>query len=85
MGVVQERYTPLLLTANSTSTLTAGSLSGFLCKTAGTITVTKNGGDVVVDAFPVAAGVYYPMPFFLGGAGGKVTLAGGASGTLAIF
>lgn len=82
--VVSERYTAQLLAANSTNTLNNNAIGGFLCKTAGTITVTTAIGRLVVDTFPVAAGVYYPMPFYLGGSGGTVTLAGGASGTLAL-
>ncbi len=82
--IVSERYTAQLLAANSTNTLNNSAIGGFLCMTAGTITVSTAIGRVIINAFPVAAGTYYPMPFYLGEAGGTVTLAGGASGTLAL-
>lgn len=80
---VQERYTPEVVAVDTTITLYSDSIGGFLAKTAGTITVTAADGTVLVNAHPVAAGSYYPLPFFLGDNGGTFTTAGGASGTLA--
>lgn len=83
-GIVQERYTPILLGANTTTVINNSSVGGFLCKTAGTITINGASGSIIVDTHPVTAGVYIPMPFHLGGGSGVVVLAGGASGTLAV-
>lgn len=79
----QERYHAVNLGANGTYTFpsgVSGNSAGFLCVTAGTITITRSSGSVVVNAFPVTAGVYYPMPFIIG-MNGTVTLLAGASGT----
>lgn len=58
-------------------------VAGFLAKTSGTFTLTGPLGAVLIDAVPVTAGVYTPMPFMTRGPGAIVTLGGGASGTLA--
>lgn len=84
---IQECYRPVLLTANQVYTFTSGSpraVAGFLAVTAGTITIARFGGSpVVLNAFPVTAGVYYPIPMDTGHES-VVTLAGGASGTLLV-
>jgi len=82
---VREYYDAIPMAADSTLTRTDGiRVAGFLAKTAGTITVaTVTPSVTIVDAVPVTAGVYTPMPFNLG-KGFVVTLAGGASGTLAV-
>ena len=85
----QERYQPVLVGVNGTFKIESNSIGGFLCKTAGTISVSDfnelTGATVlVIDAHPVTAGVYYPLPFYLGSSGGTFTAAGGASGTLGI-
>lgn len=85
---VQEFYVPLAVAANTTTPLASLQLGGFLCVTSGTITVVANasGGQparTIINAFPVSAGIYYPLPFYLGTEGGVFTTAGGASGTVA--
>lgn len=85
----QERYQPILVGLNGTVRIETNSVGGFLCKTAGTISISDfneiTGATVlIVDAHPVTAGVYYPLPFYLGSAGGTFTCAGGASGTLGV-
>lgn len=85
----QERYQPILVGLDATVRIETNSVGGFLCKTAGTISISEfneiNGTTVlIVDAHPVTAGVYYPLPFFLGSNGGTFTAAGGASGTLGV-
>jgi hypothetical protein len=85
-GFLQERYHAVPLAVNASYTFPSGtptSISGFLCVTAGTITVTRQSGTIVINGFPCAAGVYYAMPFIIG-QNGVVTLAGGASGTLGV-
>ena len=86
MSKFQEAYVPANIGVNGT--FSPGSfIAGFLAKTTGTLTVTNSQGTVFLDAIPVTAGVYTPMPFLTGGPGPAgnptVTLAGGASGTLA--
>ncbi len=89
--VVRESGRAIPMTANSTVVLGGNHLYGFLAKVSGTITVTlKNGNtgtivsEVVVDAVPVTAGVYTPIPITFPSSpeGCTVTLGGGATGTL---
>lgn len=85
-GYIQERYTPVPLGVAATFVFPSGSptgIGGFLCITAGTITVTRADSVVLVNAFPMTAGTYVPMPFAVG-AGATVTLGAGASGTLGV-
>lgn len=86
--LIEERYKPVVIGANTTYKLPDGvqAIAGFLCVTAGTITVVNQKGVAVVNGLPVTAGIYYPMPFYLeNGSGGSVTTSGGASGTLAFI
>ncbi len=78
----KERYTPTVVGANATVTITGSQTGGFLAVTAGTVTLTDLNGVVKVNAFPVAAGQYVPLPILLDTIGGTFTAAGGASGTL---
>lgn len=58
-------------------------ISGFIAAIAGTLTVTDADGTVLVDAVPVATGVFLRIPLLANtSAGCTVTLAGGAKGTL---
>lgn len=85
--IIQEHYKPVPLGANATYKLPDGScyIASFLCVTSGTITVTNQRGVTVVNAYPVTAGIYHPLPYILeSGSGASVVLAGGASGTLAV-
>ncbi len=84
MSTIKERYNPIVLAANGTAPLTGDMVGGFLCQTAGTVSITRNTGGALLTAFPVEIGVYYPMPFYIGPNGGTVTLAGGASGILGV-
>lgn len=84
---VRERFSPKPLGVNVTREIPGLYLGGFLAKTSGTISViakdTLGTGTVtVVDAVPVTAGFYTPLPTVLEAAGYSVVLAGGASGTL---
>lgn len=84
MSTVQERYQPRVVGVNASITLPGTSIGGFLAKTTGTVSVTLPNGTVIVDAVPVTAGVYLPLPFYLAVIGSTVTTAGGASGTVAV-
>ena len=86
-GNYKERYTPNPIGANGSFRLTGSQAGGFLPVTGGTLTIADPEGVVLVNAVPVTAGVYLPLPFYIasrvtGQLGGLVTLAGGASGTL---
>ena len=79
----REHYSPKPMAANSTANC-GSSIAGFLCTVAGTLTVTDADGTVLVNALPITAnGLFIRIPlFFKSTAGGTVTLAGGAAGTL---
>ena len=81
----QERYKPVPIGVNATIKINPDQpgMCGFVCVTAGTITVVNNAGTTIVNAAPVAAGTYLPLPFGLeSGSSGTITTAGGASGTV---
>ena len=82
--VVQERYAPKLMAADSTLVVSKQSIGGFICSTGGAISVLDYEGNTLVDVFPVTAGSYHPLPVYLGPHGGSVVLSGGAEGTLCI-
>lgn len=79
---VQEIYAPQPIAANGAATVKGNQLGGFLCTVSGTLTVTLSDATVIVNAVPVTAGVYTPLPFGLNGLTATVQLAGGAAGTL---
>lgn len=86
--ITQELYHAVPIAANATYNAPDGKgIGGFICVTAGTITVTRQqrdatvAGTPVVTAFPVSAGQVYRLAFSIPH-GYVVTLAGGASGTL---
>ena len=88
MSQFQERYRPAPIAADGTLTLPATcNIGGFLCKTAGAITVIDSKGVTVVNAVAVAAGTWLPIPFLLAGGGTPVviTLSGGAVGTVGVY
>lgn len=93
MGAVAERYSPVVVGANATVTSqTVNSLGGFLCVTAGNISLANHplsspNGVTPTTFFsnmPVVAGVYYPMPFRTNG-GYTLVASGGASGVLGVI
>lgn len=88
---IREMYTPVPIAANGTARLDPSiiQVAGFLCQTSGTITIVNARGITLLNAFPVTAGVYLPIPMSLRTGGNNtsatnavITLAGGASGTL---
>lgn len=89
MTVVRERFNPVPMAADSTYAVRGQHIGGFLAKTAGTISVVSKDAlginDVTyVDAVPITAGAFTPIPIIFPAAGGTVTLGGGASGTLMV-
>lgn len=87
--VVQERYNPVVVGANGTVRVYGDNIGGFMPTTSGTITVVSNAHDgkpqtTLLTAYPVTAGIYCPIPVFIGKNGGTVTAGGGASGLLLV-
>lgn len=79
---IQEHYNGKPMAANASLKCGAG-IAGFLPTVSGTLTATDADGTVLVNAVPVTAGVYVKIPLgFHSSAGGTVSLAGGAAGTL---
>jgi len=82
---VRERFRPQPMGINGQYTIRGSNVGGFLATVAGTLTLTDPNGTVVVNAVPVTAGVYTPIPAtFSSAEGASVQLAGGAAGTLFI-
>lgn len=83
MGQSKEHYNAKPMAANSSRDC-GPAIAGFLCTVAGTLTVTDADGTVLVNALPITAnGLFIRLPLlFNTSAGGRVTLAGGAAGTL---
>lgn len=84
MGQSKEHYAAKPISANG-SLKTGVTIAGFLCKVAGTLTITDMDGTVLVDALPVDPAVqpWVRIPLITNtSAGATVTLAGGAAGTL---
>jgi len=83
--IVNERYQPVIMAANTTQVVYNQSIGGFLCTVTGVLNVTAGpSATSVVSALPVTAGIYYPLPLILGPQGGTVVLSGGAAGTLLV-
>ncbi len=91
---VTERYRPEPMGVNASVVIGQSgvhSIGGFLAATTGTITVTANlaigasspTSTTFVNAVPVTAGIYTPIPIWLQGPI-TVALAAGASGTLMV-
>lgn len=90
MSFVRERFNPVPMGVNASYTILGQNMGGFLAKTSGTITVISTTPDglssvTLVDEVPLTAGIYTPIPMmFPATAGARVTLGGGASGTLMV-
>lgn len=99
MSVYQQaRYKPVIVPTAGTVNFTGNGIGGFLCITAGTITInrlvsaddaqgpTQPAGTYqpVIVAFPVTAGQYVTLPFFIATAGGQIVAGAGCSGVLAV-
>lgn len=83
---VQERYKPVQIGVNATVSTPSNALGGFLCVTAGTISIVTNTTTprTILPTFTVTAGIYYPLPFHTSLEGATITAAGGASGVLGV-
>ena len=68
---------------DTTVSVKSPAFGGSLCPTSGTITITVlNPNIVILNAFPVTAGEYYPFPMKNAVDGATFVTAGGASGLL---
>lgn len=87
--IVNESYTPKAMTASGVviPTTYGGALGGFFCTVAGTLALTETvGGATIVEAFAVAVGTFYTLPFASPpGVGITATLGGGAHGTFGLL
>lgn len=83
MAQVKEHYEGKFMAADS-SLKVGTSIAGFLVTTTGTITVTDDDGEVIINAHPVTtAQGFIRIPLFSKTSTGMtVSLGGGASGTL---
>lgn len=87
--VIQERYNPIPIPANTAVEVSGNMIGIFVCTASGTLTVVANAYDgkpqtTLLNAFAVTAGQIYRIPFLLGSNGGTVTTAGGAIGLLGV-
>ena len=91
MSIVREGFKPYSIGTNGTLVTSSAYLGGFLAKTTGTITITILVGNhtglstvTILDAIPVTAGIYTPIPaYFVPVQNGcTITLGAGAAGTL---
>ena len=85
----RECYTPHPIAANGTLAGDFTQLAAFIATTGGTITVVDKAGITLLNAQPVSAGQYLPLPFLLASRTAAnntavVTLGGGASGLLLV-
>lgn len=83
---IQEQYRPVSVGVNATVINPSNGIGGFVAITSGTLTIKKNNvaQDIVVNAVPVTAGVYLPLPFIIALDGVIAITAGGASGVLGV-
>lgn len=87
--VIQERYNPIVVAANSTVTIYGDNVGIFLATADGDITLVSNKHDgkpatTLLSSFPVTAGETYRIPFFIGKSGGTFTTANNAAGVLGV-
>lgn len=78
-------YNPRPIGVNSTIKLANGKVGGFACTVSGTLTLKDGSGNTFLNAMPVTAGQWHPLPFvFTPGDQAVATTGGGASGTLGV-
>ena len=75
---------PIVCAVNATTPFSAKGVSRFIAVTAGTITITSAEGVDLLSAYPVTAGSWHELNMFVSTTGGKITTAGGASGTATV-
>lgn len=80
---------PTICPVNSTTNFGGSGVCLFLAVTAGTITIQDVrliGGTptqvILLGPYPVTAGSWTPLDFYVNHLGGQIVTAGGASGTL---
>lgn len=85
-----KKYKPILVGAGATVKIDSSYVGGFLCTTAGTITITRNdqggGTTALLTGFSVVAtgGLnFVEIPMFIGPDGGTITSTGAVGVLLA--
>lgn len=76
--------TPVLVGAGETVDFDSSGIIGFICTTAGDITISKrdaNGVTTVIDGFGAAADTYVDLPIIIGSGQGRI-VSGTAVGVL---
>lgn len=81
---IQERYTPVVIAANSSVDINGSGIGSFFCTASGTLTIENKRGETILNAFSVTAGEYYPLHFYLQGNGGTVTTASSGAGVIGV-
>ena len=69
---------PIAVGAGATVDFDASKLSGFLCTTSGTVTISRrdaNGVTTIVNALPVTAGEFHDIPIMIGAGQGRIVSA----------
>jgi len=80
---VKDVYTPIQVGVNASVGLgSITMLGGFLCATAGSISVTDSDGNTVVPLTALAAGTFTPLPFKCNK--GTIVASLGASGVIGV-
>lgn len=77
---------PLLVGAGETIDFQASGVIGFICTTAGDITISRrdaNGVETLIDGFGASANTYVDLPIIIGTGQGRI-VSGTAVGTLVI-
>jgi hypothetical protein len=83
---VREVFTHKRMTASGAIFSGIGALGGFLCTTAGTLSIetgTDGNGTEVVSSLTLTAGQWVPLPFAFND-GAYANLGGGCIGTFAV-
>jgi hypothetical protein len=85
--VIQERYAPTVVAANTAVDIPGAGVGGFICTASGTITLVAKAAagkpqTTLINALAVTAGLYYPLPIYLGRNGGTFTTASSGAGLL---
>lgn len=78
----KEHYRGQPMAAGSSASIGGAHMAGFLCTVVGTITVTEQSGEVLLDAMPLALGFNRIPLLFDTSAGAIISLGDDTAGTL---
>jgi hypothetical protein len=82
-----ERFSPLICAANSTTEISGSGVGNFICTAGGNITLVANQADgkpetTILSSFAVTTGQVLELKLFLGKNGGYITTDATAAGVL---